>query len=117
MEDWAFDVEDTLLAEFQEHQLMLAGIAGLTDVVTWKLKEIQRNPHMAGSVRAVDGDVVYLAQTGRYRSGVPPLLIVYLLDIRQRIIRPFLLCKEDEDDDVDDRIRRALRRRKKPGEH
>jgi hypothetical protein len=113
MDHWAFDLEDTLLAGFQEDQLRLADSAGVKDVVAWKLREIQRNPRMAGSVCAVDGDVVYLAKTGRYRGGVPSLLIAYLLDERRRIIRPFLLCKAD-DDDFEDRIRGALRRRNRP---
>lgn len=110
MDDWTFDVEDTLLDGFQEDQLMLADIAGVHDAVNWKLREIKRNPRMVGSVCAVDGDVVYLAKTGRYPSGVPPLLIAYLLDERRRIIRPFLLCEAD-DDFFEERIRRALRRR------
>jgi hypothetical protein len=129
MDDWAFDLEDTLLAGFQEHLLMLSDIAGLNDAVAWKLKEIKRNPRMAGAVCTVDGDVVYLAKTGRYRSGVPPLVIAYLLDVRRRIIRPFLLCKaaevgldgaDSEDaaaEPVEERIRRALRQRNRPRGH
>jgi hypothetical protein len=116
MDDWAFDVEDTLLAGFQEDQLLLADIPGVNEAVAWKLREIQRNPRMAGSVCTVDSDVVYLAKTGRYPSGVPPLLIAYLLDERRRIIQPFLLCKAD-DDDFEDRIRRAFRRRNRPRGH
>ena len=116
MDDWAFDVEDTLLAGFQEDQLMLADIAGLNDAVNWKLREIKRNPRMVGTVCVVDGDVVYLATTGRYRSGVPPLLIAYLLDERRRIIRLFLLCKA-KDDGFNERVRRALRRGKRPRGH
>jgi hypothetical protein len=116
MDDWAFDIEDPLLAGFQEDQLMLAEIAGVNDVVNWKLREIRRNPRMVGSASTVDTDVVYLAKTGQYTSGVPPLLIAYLLDRDRRIIRLFLLCKEAEND-VKERIRRALRRRNGPGGH
>jgi hypothetical protein len=116
MDDWAFDLADSLLDGFQEDQLMLAHIAGVNDAVAWKLREIKRNPRMAGSVSAVDADVVYLAKTGRYPSDVPPLLIAYLIDVRRRIIRPFLLCKAD-DDDFEERIRRALRQRNRPRGH
>lgn len=109
MDDWGFDLEDTLLDGFQEDQLMLTHIPGVSDAVAWKLREIQRNPRMAGSVSTVDTEVVYLAKTGQYTSGAPPLLIAYLLDERRRIIQPFLLCVAE--DDVEDRIRHALDRR------
>jgi hypothetical protein len=115
MDDWAFDLADSLLDGFQEDQLMLAHIPGVNDAVAWKLREIKRNPRMAGWVSTVDSEVVYLARTGRYASGAPPLLIAYLLDVRRRIIQPFLLCKAE--DDVEDRIRHALRRRNRPGGH
>jgi len=115
MDDWAFDLEDTLLAGFQEDQLMLAEIAGVNDAVAWKLREIKRNPRMAGSVSAVDADVVYLAKTGQYANGAPPLLIGYQLDDKRRIIRPFLLCKAADDDDIEDRVRHALRRNRPRG--
>jgi hypothetical protein len=115
MDDWTFDIEDPLLAGFQEDQLLLADIPGVNEAVAWKLREIQRNPRMAGSVCTVDADVVYLAKTGQYASGAPPLLIAYLLDVRRRIIRLFLLCKAD--DDFEDRIRRAFRRRNRPRGH
>ena len=128
MDDWTFDIEDPLLAGFHEDLLTLVHIAGVDDAVAWKLREIHRNPRMAGAVCTVDDDVVYLAKTGRYRRGVPPLLIAYLLDVRRRIIQPFLLCKAaevsleapDSDDaakPVQERIRRALRRRKRPRGH
>jgi len=109
MDDWAFDLEDTLLAGFQEDLLMLAHIPGVIEAVHWKLREIQRNPRMVGSVSAVDSDVVYVAKTGQYPSGAPPLLIAYKLDDRRRLIRQFLVCKAD-DDDFEGRIRRALLR-------
>jgi len=115
MDDWAFDLADPLLDGFQEDQLMLAHIPGVNDAVAWKLREIKRNPSWAGSVRNVDSDVVYVAKTGQYASGAPPLLIAYLLDQKRRIIRLCVLCKAD--DDVDDRIRRALLRRNGPGGH
>jgi hypothetical protein len=110
MDDWTFDLEDPLLAGFQEDQLLLAHVPGVDDAVAWKLREIQRNPSKAGAVSAVDTDVVYVAKTGKFANGPPPLLIAYLLDQKRRIIRPFLLCKA-AGKDVDDRIRRALRRR------
>lgn len=115
-ENWAFDPEDPLLAGFQEQLLTLAHIAGLNDVVTWKLGEIRRNPRMVGAASPVDTDVVYLAKTGQYTTGVPPLLFGYLLNERSRIIRPFLLCRAAEED-VEGRIREALLREKRPAGH
>lgn len=114
MNDWAFDLEDALLAGFHEDLLMLSHIPGVMAVVNWKLREIQRNPKRAGAVFAIGGDVVYVAKTGRYPSGTPSLLIVYKLDERRRLIRQVALCKAEEKD-FERRIRRALRRR--PKEH
>jgi hypothetical protein len=133
MDEWAFVPEDPLLAGFQEEILFLLDTPGAADAVAWKLREIQRNPKWIGSAWTIDGDVVYLTTTGRYGRDVPPLLIAYLLDVRERIIRPFLLCKaaevtlpsaeggrdsgEQQAEPVENRIRRALRRRNKPDGH
>jgi hypothetical protein len=133
MDDWAFDPGDTLLAGFQEQLLFLLAIPGAADAVAWKLKEIQRNPKWIGSAWTIDADIVYLTTTGRYGKDVPPLLIAYLLDVRRRIIRPFLVCKaaevtlpspggardsdETEAEPVENRIRRALGRRTRPDSH
>jgi hypothetical protein len=134
MDEWVYVPEDPLLAGFEEELLFLVAIPGAGDAVAWKLKEIQRNPKWVGSAWSIDGDIVYLTTTGRYGKDVPPLLIAYLLDVRERIIRPFLVCKADgvtlpptdgaprvsggtAPEPVEDRIRRALRRRNKPDSH
>jgi hypothetical protein len=133
MDEWDFDPGDTLLAGFQEELLFLMAIPGAGEAVAWKLREIRRNPRWSGSAWTIDGDIVYLTTTGRYGRGVPPLLIAYLLEVRQRRIRPFLVCKaadvtlpsggkgrdsgEKQAELVENRIRRALTRRNKPNSH
>ena len=136
MDDWTFDVEDPLLAGFQEDLLLLADIPGAFEAVDWKLADLQRS-RIFGNFCLVDGEVVYLKKTGRYEDedvDVPPLLIGLLLDARRRLIRPFFVCKAaevdlgdaggpppDPDDTpsepVENRIRRALLRGKRPSGH
>ncbi len=95
---WLFAPGHPLEDAFHELLLLLAGTQDVKTVAMWALREIQRNPQQ-GRACTVDGEAVYVYTTGRYQLGetvVPPLLVMYVLDVREHVIYPLSVCRAND---------------------
>lgn len=111
---WKFDQSNPYEDSFEDGLLRTVSSKLVFDMILRKCADIQRAPtqNPFGLVR---GKVMYIAKTGRVKFGemeVDPLLIVYTLKQRERLIQRVFVCRAAdwvEENATSDQINRALR--------
>lgn len=98
MDAWRFDPDDRLLVWFQEDLLQLLEWPGAAEMVRKKLEEMQRRGGMVGNAVMLGDVVVHLAKTPPMRPplAAPALVLAFLVNQKDRILRPMLVCRADE---------------------
>lgn len=84
---------------FDEHLLAVAESPVTQQVTMLMLQRLMQDPH-SGMPFVFDGEVVYLVR-GKAERDLPPLILVYSLDTRERVVQPlFIFRGQDEDLDA-----------------
>jgi hypothetical protein len=96
---WRFDRNNPYEDSFEEGLLRMLGSPHVFDVVKRKFVEILRNPK-ANHRGTVQGRVVYIAFTGPGNLvgglDIEPLLLVYTLQERDKLIQRVFVCRAAE---------------------
>jgi hypothetical protein len=94
---WRLDPDDYLWQFFQEDLLLLLDSHAVVEVVYKKLEELRLDGGREGRVVLIRGETVRIAETPRDApTNVPALVIAFVVDIKESIIRPFLVCRAEE---------------------
>jgi hypothetical protein len=92
---WRFDANNPYEDGFEQALLDAADSPQVLEIVKRKCVEIQRDPK-ANYPSVVGGKCVYIAKTGSSKIrgvDVGPLLIVYTLSEREKLIQRVFICK------------------------
>lgn len=95
---WQYDTHNPYDDIFEEALLPLLDSPHVFDVVRRKFVAIQQSPKEAYHV-VVRGQLMYIVPTGRIEShgmAVEPLMIVYTLQEREKLIQKVFVCKTSE---------------------
>lgn len=135
MGPWRFDLDDKLLASFEEDLLQLMDSPAAYQVVMKKLEELQRRGGMVGKAVLLGDTVIHLAKTPPVAppNAVPALVLAFVVNQKERLIRPLLVCRADEvsldntggrrsreeaaREPIEKRIRRRLEGRERSHDH
>jgi hypothetical protein len=99
MDPWGFYPDDKLLRWFEEDLLrLLHEWPDAAETVMKKLEEMQRRGGMVGNAVMIGDIVVHLAKTPPVGPPhpVPALVLGFLVNQKERMLRPMLICRADE---------------------
>lgn len=99
-ETWVYDGGNPYEDAFEDSLLIDASASLMSDVIVRTLLQIREDPRR-GTPALIEGETVYIVKTSAITTSsgvVPPLLIAYALETKERLIRPILVCRASDAD-------------------